>query len=121
MVVGCIGKYLMPNEIETIGIRIKELGDKSTQVLLFLTFALVVLATMRESATVDAARKVAMNLAMKWWGLALYPVLLGILPVKEFKQDSLLWFQIIRWSKFILLWIATLLIFAGTYWFVRGL
>jgi len=59
--------------------RIQELGDKSSQTLLFLSFALVVVATLKGKS--DASRQVELKQAMYWWSWALFPVLAGILMI----------------------------------------
>jgi hypothetical protein len=45
--------------------RIQELGEKSSQTLLFLSFALVVVATLKDKS--DASRQVELQQAMFWW------------------------------------------------------
>lgn len=105
-------------QTEKLSKRIDELGAKSTQILTFLSFVIIADVTLA-STTTDATRKLAMSSALKWWLWALYPVILGILPVKEFRADNIRWYQIVRWSKFVLLWAAALLISLGLCRFVR--
>ena len=99
--------------VESLAARIKELGDKSTQILIFLSFALVVVATLGANPALGPSQKSAMSLAMRWWLRAVYPVLVAILPLKEFRENNLSWYRFIRILKFILIWIAILFIFFG--------
>ncbi len=101
------------NQISPLESRIKELGDKSTQILIFLSFALVVVATLGSSPNLGPGQKAAMGLAMRCWLKAVYPVLLAILPVKEFKEGSLRWYRFVRTAKVVLLWVAIILILVG--------
>ncbi len=108
-------------EVGDLANRIKELGDKSTQILIFLSFALVVVATLGTNPALGSGQKFAMSLAMRWWLRAVYPVLLAILPVKEFRENNLRWYRIIRISKFVLLWIAIACIFFGARQFAHAI
>lgn len=69
-------------------VRIKELGDKSTQLLLFLSFAIaavVLLGYGNDSAhSSQVAQKIVDSGAMRSWVFAIFPVVVGILPLKEF-------------------------------------
>jgi cytochrome bd-type quinol oxidase subunit 2 len=59
--------------------RIKELNEKATQMLLFLSFAIVAAATVdAHTADPDHVRS-----AMAWWVLAVFPVLLAVAPLKD--------------------------------------
>jgi hypothetical protein len=95
--------------------RIQELGDKSSQTLLFLSFALVVVATLKGKS--DASRQVELKQAMYWWSWALFPVLAGILPIKEFGEGKIAWYRVVRWYKVVLLWTAILMIGWGAWKF----
>ena len=99
--------------------RIKELGEKSSQTLLFLSFALVVVATLKDKA--DSSHQAALRCAMHWWSWALFPVLLGILPLKEFRENNPRWYCILRWFKVALLWVAVILILGGAWAFSRAI
>lgn len=101
--------------------RIKELGDKSTQVLIFLSFALVVVATLSTNANLEAPQRAAIAATMWWWAVAIFPTILGIVPVKDIKWNSLRWYCGMRWIKFALLWFAAFCILVGALHFVRAL
>jgi hypothetical protein len=97
--------------------RINELGNKSGQVLLFLSFVMVSAATLE---AVKGEQLAALNDAMWWWKLALFPVLAGILPMKEFCWNSPAWYRIIRWLRVGLIWLAVILTSTGAYRFISA-
>jgi hypothetical protein len=107
----------MKPEIEELSDRIKELGDKSTQILIFLSFALVVVTTLNANAALGASQKLAMTCTMRWWVAAIVPVILGVLPLKEFGWNKLGWYRVIRGLKVVLLWVAISFISLGVYQF----
>jgi hypothetical protein len=96
--------------------RIKELNDKFSQTLLFLSFALVVLATLRDKSTQGALNAVA------WcWSLSLFPILLGILPLKELCYGNKSWYRFLQYLKAFLLLFAIIPILIGAYEFCAAL
>jgi len=103
----------MNDEIKDLSERIKQLGDKSTQLLTFLSFALAVAVLLWSSEVLTDRQKSLLVVAMRRWVLAIFPILLGILPVKEFRKNNLRWYSIVRWCKFVLLWVALFFIFWG--------
>jgi cytochrome bd-type quinol oxidase subunit 2 len=118
------GRLTMPDEIdetskrtEEISERINELATKSTQVLLFLSFAMLSVATLQ---TVTNARTAALNNALWWWKLALLPVLMAILPMKEFRWKTLAWYKCIQRARVFLLWLAVILIVFGVLSFFKA-
>ena len=101
--------------ISELSDRVSELGNKSGHVLLFLSFVMV------SAATLEAVKEQPipqLNAALWWWKLALFPVLAGILPMKEFYWGCLTWYRVIRGLRFVLLWIAVILISIGVYSFL---
>ncbi len=111
----------MDDKVKDLSERIKELGDKSTQLLTFLSFALAVAVLLWSSTVLCGSQKSSLVLAMRWWVRAIFPILVGILPVKEFRENSLRWYSIVRWSKFVLLWVAVGFIFYGVILFARAI
>jgi hypothetical protein len=109
----------MNREINDLSNRIKELGDKSTQLLTFLSFALVVVVLLWSSDGPKFKQNSSLVLAMYWWVRAIFPILIGILPWKEFRENNLRWYKFIRWSKVGILWLAIGFIFRGVYLFAR--
>ena len=82
--------------------RINELNAKATQMLAFLSFAIVGAATVEGQKLVT--NTVLVRAAIKWWVLAMFPVLFGVLPVKDFWGKWLpwserSWLQFMRWLK----------------------
>ena len=95
-------------------VRIKELGDKSTQLLTFLSFALAVVVILESGPSpLQASQKLALAGAMRSWVCAIFPVVVGILPLKEFRSNNTRWYSIVRWFKFALLWAAIGIIVLG--------
>jgi len=101
--------------------RIKELGDKSTQLLLFLSFAFVAVVTMKADPKIVKIQQHALTIAMRWWASALLPILFGVLPLKDFCWRNPLWYNRIRRLKFALLWFAIILIIIGAGYFGCGI
>lgn len=105
-------------EIDELEARIRELGDKSTNLLLFLSFAIVGAASLKyDQLPADPG---LVRSAMRWWILAVFPVLLGVLPVKELRLNSPRWYSIAVWVKILVLWTAVALSFAGAIQFFRA-
>lgn len=112
-------------ELKCLRDRIKELGDKSTQVLIFLSFAIAAVVLLGygpdSTSTRDLSAKVVQSGTLRWWILAIFPVVAVILPLKEFRRDNLRWYRIVRWFKFCLLWAAIGFIVLGTIKFVQAI
>jgi hypothetical protein len=111
----------MRSDIETkptesdLSQRINELGDKATQLLTFLSFAIVAAVLLETAATPVLARHQAgaIKWAMRFWVMALFPILINVFPVKDLKWGNARWYDRARWGKFGLLWLSVLLILAG--------
>ena len=103
--------------------RINELNEKGTQLLLFLSFALVAGVTLRVAAkdvlTVQQAH--ALTCAMRLWVIAFFPILASVLPVKELFQRFGLSLEILRCIKMLLLILAIVLICVGSGYFLKAL
>lgn len=105
-------------KLERLGSRIDELNQKCTQVLLFLSFAVVSVALSAQSPLLKDAN--LLDKALLKWTMAMFPTVLGILPLKDFFEDRLRWYSFFRWFKVVLLWIAVLCIFWGAIDFIRS-
>lgn len=103
--------------IAELSARISELGDKSGQVLLFLSFVMVSAATLE---AVKGEPIPELSAALLWWKRALFPVLAGILPMKEFCWGNLTWYRCIRGLRVVLLWAAVILISIGVHEFLTA-
>ncbi len=108
-------------ELKHLSERIQELGHKSSLLLLFLSFAMVSVATL-ENVNSEAMRPLlpALSKALFWWKLALIPTLLGVPPVKEIMWRNAAWYQRIWWAKVVLMWAAVVLIFVGIGYFIAA-
>jgi len=58
---------------------------------------------------------------MRWWVLGILPGVAAILPLKEIRENSRLWYGLVRWLKFALLWLTIACIAIGTIYFFRAL
>ncbi|SRR5229473_7161578 len=99
--------------------RIKELNQKATQVLVFLSFAMVAAVTLRPDRT--NGQDVAVAWAMRWWTGAIFFVILCILPVKEIRADDPRWYQSLRRFKAVVLWLALICLAIGAGWFYKAI
>jgi hypothetical protein len=105
--------------------RIKELNEKATQMLLFLSFAIVGAATVNADKLSPAAAA-HVRLAISWWVRAIFPVLLGVLPLKDLWCPKLWWsqhgwFTFLLWAKIAFLWAAVALSVWGAYHFLQAM
>lgn len=113
----------MADELKDLSKRIKQLNDKASQMLLFLTFALVGAATVKQTPL--PVNGMLVRSAMQWWVWAVFPVLVGVAPLKElgelFGWDKEWWYTRIKRIKVIVLLEAVLLSAWGTMRFVVAL
>jgi hypothetical protein len=107
---------------EVLSKRIEELNNKCTQILMFLSFAIAAAVLLWTNApNPSSAQSVFVHAAMKRWVWAIFPILLGIAPLKEFREDNASWYGFLRWMKFLALWTAIGFIAWGAIDFVRAL
>lgn len=106
--------------LQALEARINELNHKATQLLTFLSFALVVAAILQTSSgsRLGICQTMSVTFAMRCWVVAIFPILIGILPVKEIRQGTVSWYRVVRYSKALLLCAAMLLIAIGTLFFL---
>jgi len=100
-------------EIDELEKRIKELGDKSTQVLIFLSFAMVSIITLENRTNICNHILYSLNISLLWLEAALIPVLLGVLPLKEICIRNHKYYVFLVMLKFFLLIIAIIFILFG--------
>jgi len=105
-------------KVERLSSRIDELNQKCTQVLIFLSFAVVAVALSSQSSLLEDAD--LLDRALMKWTVAMFPTVLGILPLKDFCEDRLRWYSFVRWLKVVLLWIAVPCVFWGAIDFIRS-
>ena len=103
--------------------RINELGDKATQLLTFLSFAIVsaVLLETAQPPVLSPYQRGAIRWAMRFWVMALFPILINVFPVKDFKWGNVGWYDRARWGKFGLLGLSVFLIVSGVVKFLCGI
>ena len=104
--------------VEKLSSRIDELNQKCTQVLIFLSFAIVAVALSSQSPLLENAD--LLDKALMRWTVAMFPTALGILPLKDFCEDCLRWYSFVRWLKVVLLWIAVPCVLSGAIDFIRS-
>jgi len=107
------------DELQQAEARIKELGDKSTQLLLFLSFAIVAVSTLTSQSF--STNPLLSRSAIQGFVLAVFPVLVGVLPLKEFRRNNSRWYVFIARLRFVTLWVAVSLCAYGTVQFFRAL
>jgi|SRR5215469_23299 len=103
--------------------RIKGLNDKGNQLLLFLSFALVAAVTL-EVAGKDVLTELqapALRWAIRLWVLALFPILLSVLPVRELFLRFGWSLNKLRWYKAILLFLSIMAIGFGSAYFLKAI
>jgi hypothetical protein len=105
-------------KVERLSSRIAELNQKCTQVLIFLSFAIVAVALSSQSPLLENAN--LLDKALMKWTVAMFPTVLGILPLKDFCEDGLRWYSFVRWLKILLLWLAVPCVFWGAIDFIRS-
>ena len=105
-------------KVERLSSRIDELNQKCTQVLIFLSFAVVAVALSSQSPLLEDAD--LLDKALMKWTVAMFPTVLGILPLKDFCEDRLRWYSFVRWLKVVLLWIAVPCVLGGAIDFIRS-
>jgi hypothetical protein len=113
----------MDTKLEHLDKRIEELNNKCTQVLVFLSFgiaAAVLLWSNKPSSMNDIQQNFVLG-AMSRWIWAIFPTLLGVLPLKEISENNLRWYTFLRKFKFVVLWAAIILIFWGAVDFARAI
>jgi hypothetical protein len=106
--------------LNELRIRIDELNRKCAQLLIFLGIGIAAAVLLWSADLLSAIEQDFLLRAMRWWLLAILPVLLGILPLREFRENSRRWYGAIRYFKFVLLWLAIAFIVFGTAYFLRS-
>ena len=105
-------------KVESLSSRIDDLNQKCTQVLIFLSFAIVAVALSSQSPLLEHAT--LLDKALMKWTVAMFPTVLGILPLKDFGEDGRRWYSFVRWLKVVLLWLAVPCVFWGAIDFIRA-
>lgn len=99
--------------------RIKELNDKASQLLLFLSFAIVADVLLESNTNVLTASQLSsVKWSLRFWVISLFPILVSVLPVKDFALDRVTWYRKVQMVKMVLLWVAVLLMVCGAIGFL---
>lgn len=104
--------------------RISNLGDKSTQTLIFLSFAFVAVVTLKSDRAITEGEQRMLTYALLSWVGALPFMLAGIIPVRDYfehSQNRYRALNIIRWGKVCVLTLAVALILIGAGYFGWGI
>ncbi|MGB6844559.1 MAG: hypothetical protein WA875_10740 [Candidatus Acidiferrales bacterium] len=99
--------------------RLTELKSTASQILIFLSFAIVAGVTFIATG-LESPRKAAVHLALRWWIGAIFPTVIGIIPMKEVRDGNLRWYRFLLWMRFALMWSAILCIFVGAVEFFKA-
>jgi len=111
------------SKVDKFSKRIDELNGKATQILLFLSFAMISVATLVNAKEIMALHPTWLRLSDNsffCWKIALIPTLICILPVKGIHFENEAWYHFLVRSKGVLLWVSILLIGLGIYFFVSA-
>lgn len=111
------------NDVDDMSDRIKGLNDKGNQLLLFLSFALVAGITLEvaDKNVLTDGKALALSRAIPFWVLALFPILISILPVRELFHWFGLSLNAVRRYKAVLLFMAILAITVGSVYFLKSI
>lgn len=93
--------------------RINELNDKASQLLLFLSFAIVAAILLEANPKLTPHELAAVKWSLRFWIIGLFPVLLSVLPVKEIRFNRATWYRKIQTAKVVLLFAAVSLMILG--------
>jgi hypothetical protein len=100
-------------------LRLGELNNTASQILIFLSFAIVAAVTFL-TPSLNFSRRTAVHWALRWWIGAIFPTVIGILPMKEIKERNLPWYRALLWARFVLMWAAIICIFLGAIQFFKA-
>ena len=106
-------------QLSFLATRLGELNNTASQVLIFLSFAIVAAVTFL-AVNPGPAAKGAIHWALRWWIGAIFPTVIGILPLKEIRDRDVLWYRALLWVRFVLMWSAIACIFVGAIWFFKA-
>jgi hypothetical protein len=101
--------------------RIEELNNKGAQLLIFLSIGIAATVLLWSTDLLNDIQQDLLLGAMRWWVLAIVPAVIGILPLKEIRENNRRWYGFLRWLKFVLLWLAIISIVVGATYFIRSI
>ncbi len=106
-------------KLDFIALRLRELNNTASQILIFLSFAIVAGVTYLNPA-MDLSRRAAVHLALRWWIGAIFPTVIGIIPLKEVKDKDVAWYRFLLRMRLLLMWAAIICIFMGAIQFFKA-
>lgn len=106
-------------KLSFIATRLKELNDTASQILIFLSFAIVAGVTYL-ALSMDLSRRTAVHYALRWWIGAIFPTVVGIIPLKEVRDRDLAWYRFLLRTRLLLMWSAIICIFIGAIEFFKA-
>ena len=106
-------------KLSFIATRLSELNNTASQILVFLSFAIVAGVTYL-TPTMDLSRRDAVHLALRWWIGAIFPTVIGIIPLKELRDRDVAWYRFLLRTRLPLMWVAIICIFIGAIEFFRA-
>ena len=99
--------------------RLTELNNTASQILIFLSFAIVAAVTFL-TTNLNPTRSSAVHWALRWWIAAIFPTVIGIIPMKELKERHVPWYRFLLWTRFVLMWSAIICIIMGAIQFFKA-
>jgi hypothetical protein len=90
-------------KLSFIASRLQELNNTASQILIFLSFAIVAGVTYL-SPSLDLSRRTAVYWALRWWIGAIFPTVIGIIPLKEVRDRDLVWYRFLLRMRLLLMW-----------------
>ena len=108
-------------ELDRIVTRLNELNNTSSQILIFLSFAIVAGVTyLTPSLESFPARRHQFGFALVDRRNIL-PTVIGIAPLKEINDHNLRFHRFVMWMRFALMWSGIVCIFIGAIYFFRAI
>lgn len=107
-------------KINRVEQRLTELSNTSSQILIFLSFAIVAGVTFLTPG-LEASRRIALSDALRWWTAAIFPTVMGIIPLKILANDSLPWYTFVLRMRYVVFWFAIVCILVGALWFYKAI
>ena len=110
------------DQLNLLSTRLGELNNTASQILIFLSFAIVAAVTFLtlNPLTPISATKTEIHSALRWWIGAIFPTVVGILPLKEIRDRDVRWYRGLLWFRFVLMWSAIICIFIGAISFFKA-
>jgi hypothetical protein len=102
-----------------IASRLQELNNTASQILIFLSFAIVAGVTYL-TPSMDLSRRAAVHWALRWWIGAIFPTVIGIIPLKELRDRDVFWYRFLLRMRLVLMWTAIICIFIGAIEFFKA-